>query len=51
MNTRKFKYLLNLAMSVGMKTVGDLFEYKTRNKLRTNEDLIRALYSDKMRAQ
>ena len=51
MTTRKFTYLLELAMSIGIKTMGELFEYKKRKNLHTNEELIIALYSDKIAAQ
>lgn len=47
MTLRKFNYLLELTRSIGIKTLGDLAEYRKKKGIRSNNELFIALYSDK----
>lgn len=46
MTMNKYIYLLRCANRIGIKTLGDLAEYKNVKNIKTNDDLLRSLIHD-----
>ena len=46
MNERQFSYMFRYANRLGIRTFGELAEYKKRKGAETNGDLIAAMFAD-----